>query len=70
MPSTPAPTETLAPMSAHGEIDCADAEALLADALAECSRLRAENRLLNRRLEIAIGQKNVAIDEAVHARSL
>lgn len=54
----------------HGELDCADTEAILADVTADNARLYVENASLQRRLDIAIGRKNLAIDEAVEFRSL
>lgn len=62
-------TSSNSPSTAHGELACVDAEALLAEALAENANLRNENDTLIRRLDNAIGRKNVAIDEAVAHRS-
>lgn len=59
MPTAPHP---------HGDLDCADAEALLAEAEAENTRLRAQVTELNRRLENAVHSKQNAIDEAVALR--
>lgn len=67
MPNTlnPTPNER----HAHGELACADAEVLLAEVTAENVRLRAELHSLSRRFENVVAQKNIAIDEAVEARS-
>lgn len=65
-PTAPAPADATA---AHGHLDCADTEALLAEAAAENTRLHTLIDDLTRRLNLALAQKNLAIDEAVALRA-